>query len=136
MQSSIFPRGKCNPDQFVDLSQMKIFVDFKAEWQQIYAEAWRQMRDFFYDANMHGVNWNDIYKKYQVLVPYVSNRNDLNYIMGEMIGELNTGHAYINGGDKPAVNRIKTGLLGATIVRDKSGYFKVESILEGENWNK
>lgn len=130
------PRGKCNPDQFVDLSQMKIFVDFKAEWQQIYAEAWRQMRDFFYDANMHGVNWNDIYKKYQVLVPYVSNRNDLNYIMGEMIGELNTGHAYINGGDKPAVNRIKTGLLGATIVRDKSGYFKVESILEGENWNK
>ena len=94
------------------------------------------MRDFFYAPNMHGLDWPSIQKKYDVLLPYVNNRNDLNYIIGEMIGELSVGHAYVLGGDKPKPNRIKTGLLGAKISKDDSGYFVIDEILMGENWTK
>lgn len=130
------PKGKITIDGYVDLSEMKVWVNLKEEWQQIFDEVWRQMRDFFYDPNMHGVDWEAIRTKYEPLVVYVDNRNDLNYIMGEMIGELSVGHAYINGGDKPKPKRIKTGLFGAEISRDKSGFYKIDKILKGENWTK
>jgi tricorn protease len=130
------PSGKISPSKFVDLSEMKVYVDNKAEWNQIYNEAWRQMRDFFYVSNMHGLDWPAMHDKYAVLLPYVNNRNDLNYLIGEMIAELSVGHAYVNGGDKPAPERIKTGLLGAKISKDASGYYKVEKILKGQNWDK
>ena len=129
------PKGKANPDEFADLGGMTLNVDLKQEWMQIFNECWRQMRDFFYDKNMHGVDWKAIGEKYRPLVSHVANRNDLNYIMGEMIGELTTGHAYINGGDRTMPERVKTGLLGATFSRDKSGFFKIEKVLKGENWN-
>ena len=74
--------------------------------------------------------------KYQVLVPYAKTRLDLNYIIGEMIGELNCGHAYVNPGEVERPNRIKTGLLGAEISRDKSGFFRLEKILPGASWSK
>ncbi len=119
----------------VDLSGLKVWVDRHAEWAQIYKEAWRQMRDFFYDPNMHGVDWNAMYDKYAVMVPYVNNRNDLNYLVGELIGELTIGHAYTGGGDRPQPKRYKTGLLGAEISKDKSGYFKIDKILKGENYD-
>lgn len=130
------PTSKINIEKEVDLSQMKVFVDLKAEWQQMYDEAWRQMREFFYDPAMHGVNWEDVYKKYNQLVPYIGHRSDLAYITGEMIGELNVGHAYSQNGEKPEPERIKTGLLGAEISRDKSGYFRIDEILKGANWSK
>ena len=130
------PNGKINLQDNVDLSNMKVWVDLKEEWNQIYNEAWHQMRDFFYDPDMHGLDWNAIHDKYQPLVPYVDNRNDLNYIIGEMIGELSIGHAYISGGDKPKPERIKTGLLGAQLSRDGSGYYRIDSILKGENWTR
>lgn len=85
-------------------------------------EAWRAYRDGFYIENMHGVDWNAVKAKYQVLVPYAKTRLDLNYIIGEMIGELNCGHAYVNPGEVERPDRIKTGLLGAEISRDKSGF--------------
>jgi len=129
------PKGKTNLDEFIDMGGMMVNVDLKQEWLQIFNECWRQMRDFFYDKNMHGVDWKAIGEKYRPLVSHVVNRNDLNYIMGEMIGELTTGHSYINGGERIMPNRVKTGLLGASFSRDKSGYFKVEKILAGENWN-
>ena len=94
------------------------------------------MRDYFYDPNMHGVNWKAMHDKYAVLLPYVNHRNDLTYIIGEMIGELSIGHAYVNSGDRPEAERIKMGLLGATFSRDKSGYYKIDSILSGESWDK
>jgi len=130
------PKGKISAKEFVDLSNMKVWVDLKEEWNQIFDESWRQMRDFFFDPNMHGVDWTAIHTKYEPLVPYVNDRNDLNYIIGEMIGELNIGHAYVNGGDKPKPERIKTGLLGAELSRDNSGYYKIDKILKGENWTK
>lgn len=130
------PKAKVKPEKFVDLSNMKAYIDFEKEWGQIFNESWRQMRDFFYAPNMHGLDWLSIKEKYSVLLPYVKNRNDLNYVIGEMIGELSVGHAYVLGGDKPKPERIKTGLLGARISKDESGYFVIDEILPGENWSK
>jgi tricorn protease len=94
------------------------------------------MRDFFYVPNMHGLDWKAMHDKYAVLLPYVSHRNDLTYIIGEMIAELNVGHAYINSGDqRPMPDRIPAGLLGARISKDQSGYFRIDKILEGANWS-
>ncbi|MDP3461273.1 MAG: PDZ domain-containing protein [Bacteroidales bacterium] len=129
------PKSTIKLEEFVDLSNVKVKVNLKEEWKQIYTESWRQMRDFFYAPNMHGVNWKAMHDKYAVLLPYVNDRNDLNYLIGELIGELSVGHAYVNGGDKPAPDRIKTGLLGAQLSRDKSGYFRIDRILKGENWS-
>jgi len=120
----------------LNLDGLKINTDLHAEWKQIYDESWRQMRDYFYDPNMHGVNWKAMHDKYAVLLPYVNHRNDLTYLIGELIGELNIGHAYTNPGDRPEIERVKMGLLGATFSRDKSGYYKIEKILSGESWNK
>lgn len=120
----------------IDLSNMQVRINYREEWQQIFDEAWRQMRDFFYVENMHGRDWPAIYEKYNSLLPYVNHRNDLNYLIGEMIGELNAGHAYINTGDAPSPRRIKTGLLGATVEADKSGYFKIREILDGAPWSE
>ncbi len=130
------PKSKINATDYVSMENVKTVVDLHAEWNQIYNECWRQMRDFFYDPGMHGVDWNQIRTKYGVLAPYVNNRNDLNYIIGEMIGELNCGHAYVGDGDRLEPQRVKTGLLGAVLSRDASGFYKIEKILEGRNWSK
>ncbi len=129
------PSSSVKIEEPVDLSKMKMKVDYRSEWNQIFDEAWRQMRDFFYVENMHGKDWNTIHEKYKKLLPYVNHRNDLNYIIGEMIGELNAGHAYVNTGEKPQAERIKTGLLGAKIEKDESGYFRVTEILDGAPWS-
>jgi tricorn protease len=130
------PKSQVRPDKYVDLSNMKVWVDREKEWAQIFNESWRQMRDFLYAPNMQGQDWPKIREKYAVLLPYVKNRNDLNYVIGEMIGEISVGHAYVNGGDKLKPQRIKTGLLGAKISKDESGYFVINEILPGENWVK
>jgi len=120
----------------VDLTNMDVWVNYAKEWNQIYDETWRQMRDFFYDPNLHGVDWDAVHEKYAVLLPYVKHRNDLTYLLGEMIGEINIGHAYVNGGDRPELTSIDMGLLGAQFKKDSvSGYFKITKILKGENWN-
>jgi tricorn protease len=130
------PKSSIKLEEFVDVSNMKIWVNLNEEWAQIFTESWRQMRDFFYAPTMHGVDWKAIHAKYMALVPYVAHRNDLNYLIGEMIGELSIGHAYVNGGDKPSPERIQTGLLGAKISRDASGFYKIDEILKGESWAK
>ncbi|HRZ77550.1 MAG TPA: PDZ domain-containing protein, partial [Bacteroidales bacterium] len=130
------PGGPVKPESFLDLNDMKVWVDKKVEWAQIYDESWRQMRDFFYVANMHGVDWPAMKEKYRVLLPWVNDRNDLNYLIGELIGELNVGHAYVNGGETAQPERIKTGLLGAKLSRHSSGYFRIDKILKGQNWDQ
>ena len=128
------PKGKADVKDWLDLGRMKVLVDQKAEWNQIYHEAWRQMKYFYFAPNMSGVDWEAIKKKYEPLLPYVNHRNDLTYIMGEMVAELSTGHSYIEGGDKPQPQKIRMGLLGARITRDPSGYYKIAKIYRGENW--
>lgn len=129
------PSSKVSIDKAIDLSDMKVKVDLEAEWQQMFDEVWRHMRDFFYDPGMHGVDWKAVYKKYNELVPHLAHRSDLAYLMGEMIAELNVGHAYVNNGERPQPERIETGLLGAKISRDKSGYFRIDEILPGASWS-
>jgi tricorn protease len=130
------PSGAVKIEETVDVSNMKVWVDYAKEWKQIYDESWRQMRDFFYVENMHGLDWKAMHDKYAVLVPYVRHRDDLTYLIGELIGELNVGHAYVLSGERPEPKRIKTGLLGAKISADQSGYFKIDEILKGANWDE
>jgi len=116
---------------------MKIYIDRKKEWEQIYNETWRQMRDFFYDPNMHGVDWLAVKKKYEVLLPHISHRADLTYLLGEMVGELNAGHAYVGGGDMPKVEPQNIGYLGADYEFDeKTGFYRIKKIYQGQNWNE
>ena len=126
-----FPSERIKADKAVNTDNLKAFVDFSQEWPQIFDEVWRAFRDGFYLENMHGVDWKALKQKYSVLLPYVKTRLDLNYVIGEMISELACGHAYISTGEKPEAERIKMGLLGAELSRDKSGYFKITKILEG-----
>ncbi len=128
------PKGKLDLKESINTSDVKVLVDRKAEWKQIFDESWRQMRYFFYDSNMHGVDWPAMKAKYEVLLPYVNHRADLSYIIGEMIGELSIGHAYVGGGDLPKAERIQLGLLGADLVREANGYYRIAKILKGENW--
>ena len=123
------------PDAKLDFSGLEVRLDRVAEWTQIFNESWRQMRDFFYAPNMHGVDWPAQRAKYAALLPSVSTRNDLTYLIGEMISELHIGHAYVGGGDRSEAPRIKTGLLGAELSRDTaSRAYRIDNILPGENW--
>jgi tricorn protease len=128
--------GSGKPGDPVPTSDMEILINRQAEWKQIFDESWRITRDGFYVQNMHGVDWQKIHTKYAQLLPYVKHRHDLSYIIGEMIGELNVGHAYINSGDEPEVPRTKMGLLGAEFAKDKSGAFKITKIFKGTNWDE
>jgi tricorn protease len=131
------PKGKIDFKEKLNLSGMEIKLNRHSEWEDIFEESWRQMRDFFYAPNMNGLNWEAVRQKYAPLVKYVNHRSDLTYIIGEMIGELNSGHTYVGGGDTPDIRRIKTGLLGAELERDPaSKYYRIKKILSGENWDK
>jgi tricorn protease len=130
------PTNAVTPSQFLDLSDLKVTVDRHAEWKQIFDESWRQMRDFFWNPEMNGVDWPAMRTKYAPLVPFVNNRADLTYVIGEMIGELNSGHTYVGGGDVPQPERIPMGLLGARLERDpQTKFFKITKILKGQNWD-
>jgi tricorn protease len=131
------PHGPANIGEPLRLSGLEMNLDRHAEWRQIFAECWRQERDFFYDPGLHGVDWKAVRAKYEPLVAHVQHRDDLTYIIGEMIAELNIGHAYVGGGDVPEVRRIATGLLGAEVRRDpETRYFQITHILKGANWDR
>ena len=120
----------------LNLGSLQMKVDPRAEWRQIFYEAWRLQRDFFYDPNMHGVNWEQIKKRYEVMLPHIAHREDLTYLIGEMIGELNCSHTNSYGGDYPGVRTLLTGFLGCDFEPDKeSGYYKFGKIYKGENWS-
>ncbi|HJU54711.1 MAG TPA: PDZ domain-containing protein [Pyrinomonadaceae bacterium] len=119
------------------LDGMTMKVEPRAEWAQEYTDAWRIMRDWFYDPNMHGVNWPAIRAKYEQLVPHINNREDLNFVLTEMGSELMAGHIYVERGpDAPRLARTDGGLLGAEFTPDASGYFKITKIYPGENWHE
>src|SRR5207237_3794660 len=128
---------KTGKDYKLKLEGLDMQLDRHAEWNQIYFEAWRQMRDFFFSPTMNGIDWKAMRDKYAALLPFVNHRNDLTYLLGELIGELNNGHTYVGGGERPDTPRIKLGLLGAEFSRDPATRaYRVERILPGENWDK
>jgi len=131
------PGSRIDMKNRLHLSDMNIVLDRRAEWNQIFAESWRHMRDVLHAQNIHAVDWPGVRKKYETMLQYVNHRADLSYIIGEMIGELNIGHAYVDGGDYPKADRVLTGLLGAQFERDSAtGSFRITRILKGLEWNK
>jgi tricorn protease len=122
--------GKVEPLS-VDLS---MHLNRQEEWKQIFEEAWRYQRDYFYDPAMHGRDWNKVYERYAPLVPFIKHRSSLNYVLDQMNGELSVGHSFVSGGDYPETEMYPTGLLGADLVPDK-GRWKINRILTKESWN-
>lgn len=125
------PSGKDGKSLKVDL-QMNL--DKSLEWTQMFEEAWRYERDYFYDPNMHGRDWNVVYKRYAPLVPYIKHRADLTYILDQVNGELSVGHSFVFGGDYPEVDNSKVGLLGADLVA-KNNRWQIKRIYTTESWN-
>lgn len=116
-----------------DLSRLATTIDFAQEWAQLYDEVWRAFRDGYYLENMHGRDWKAVKAKYEVLLPYALTRLDVNYILGEMISEVASGHCYVTPGDYPKPERIPMGLLGATFSKVADG-FRIDKILEGATY--
>lgn len=117
--------------------EIAMTVDHKKEWKQIFDESWRITRDGFYVENMHGADWDHIYEKYACMLPYVNHRDDLSYLIGEMVGELNVGHAYITSGETPEVKNTAVGLLGGEYSKDAAtGAFRIDRILRGVDWDE
>ena len=125
------PNGKDGKAIKVNL---KVKLDRSEEWKQIVNEAWRYQRDYFYDKNMHGRDWDEVYKRYSPLIGHIKHRFDLTYILDQMNGELSVGHSFVFGGDYPKTERAAVGLLGADLGTDQ-GKWKIERILTSESWN-
>ena len=118
----------------VKIDEMEVYVDPKAEWKQMYAEAWRIQRDFFYDPGLHGLDYEGTKKKYEAYLANVSHRDDLNYLFREMLGNMSVGHHNSGGGDVPQPGFIATGLLGCDF-KVENGRYRFGKIYNGENWN-
>lgn len=129
--------GQKSDNGLISLDNLTMKIDPRKEWNQIYKDAFRIFRDYFYVNNMHGLEWKEIEKKYGALLPHVPSRFDLDYILNEVVSESNTGHAYVDWGDINRVERINGGLLGAELEADLSaGRYRIRKIYPGENWNE
>jgi tricorn protease len=134
---SIIPSGGGSSTP-LDLSALKIWYEPVKEWKQIFNEAWRMERDYYYEPNMHGQDWNFIKQKYGKLVDKASCRQDLTFIIGEMIGELNTSHTYVYGGDnKRRADAVNVGMLGADFKVDlQNNRFQFKKIYREKDWSR
>nr|MDJ0520861.1 PDZ domain-containing protein [Planctomycetota bacterium] len=119
----------------VAVDTVKVRVEPDKEWPQIMRECWRIQRDFFYDPQMHQVDWPKMWERWSAFLPHVQHREDLNLLMAEMMGELCCGHEYVYGGDYERANGgINVGLLGADFAVEQDRY-RIKRIYEGQNWN-
>lgn len=125
------PPGDGQDKGKVSTGDVVIELDPRQEWQQVYFQAWRRLRDHYWDPGMHGVDWNAVRDQYATLLPRLGTRSDLGDLIAEMIGELATSHTYVWGGDRGAsVPQVSTGLLGAQLTREGNA-FKVGRIYRG-----
>jgi len=120
-------------DGALDLD-LQMRLDRRAEWQQLFDEAWRYERDFFYDPGLHGADWDAVRDRYRPLVEHVRHRADLTYVLDQMNGELAVGHSFVGGGDLPDVDDSGVGLLGADLVAH-DGRWRIDRIYTLESWN-
>lgn len=124
----------------INLDQMSYTVNNLAEWNQIFNDTWRWYRDFFYDKNFHGHDWKAMGEKYRALIPYLSSRDQLNWLLSQMVGEISVSHTYIGGGDRGPMEapetEVFTGWLGVDFKADpKSGYYMFEKIYGPTEYN-
>ncbi len=113
---------------------LRMYLEPKEEFKQIFNEGWRNQRDYLYVPNMHGANWPKMKEMYGQLLPYAMHRADLNYLMDMMGAEIAIGHSYVRGGDMPTVPQPVAGLLGADFAIE-NGRYKVTRIYDNESWN-
>ena len=113
---------------------LRMYLDPKEEYRQIFSEGWRLQRDYFYVPNTHGSDWPKMKQMYGVLLPHVRHRADLNYLLDNMGAEIAVGHSYVRGGDMPSVPSSPGGLLGADFIIE-AGRYKVARIYDNESWN-
>ncbi len=118
----------------IKTEEMEVYVDPRAEWDQMYRETWRIERDFFYAPNFHGLDLQATARKYELYMASLAHREDLNYLFQEMLGELSVGHLYVRGGDTPDPKRVPGGLLGADY-KIENGRYRFAHVYNGENWN-
>jgi tricorn protease len=118
----------------VDLSGVRMLVDPRQEWHQIFDETWRMEQQYFYDPNLHGLDWKALRSRYEPLLEYVQRREDLNDLLIEMIGELQVGHNRISGGDLDSERSEAIGLLGADFKVENDQY-RIARIYRGDRWN-
>lgn len=122
-------------DKPMKLAAMKGTVNPHEEWAQMFHEAWRIQRDYFYDPNMHGVDWQAVHDRYEVMLRDCASREDLDFVIGEMISELNVGHAYVRGGgDREEQPRVNVGMTGADFELHEGAY-RISKIYEGAAWD-
>ncbi len=114
--------------------ELMMIVDPAAEWQQLFNDAWRMERDMFYDPGMHGVDWKAMRTRYGKLLKDCVTREDVNFVIGELISELNASHAYRSGGDLEVPAKLGVGLLGADFSLE-NGAFRIKKILRGADWD-
>jgi tricorn protease len=121
-------------EKAVPVKNLVMTINPKEEWTEIFTDAWRMERDFFYDPNMHGVDWNEVRSRYGNLVKFAASRWDLNFLLGEMIGELSSSHTYKGGGDTEKSEHRNVGLLGINW-SEESGHYKIAKIIKGAEWD-
>jgi tricorn protease len=127
--------GAAKPgDGQLKVEDLEVYVDPRAEWNQMYHEVWRIERDFLYDPNAHGLNLRAAEARYAPYLKNLGGRGDLNYLFEEMLGEITIGHMFIRGGAIPEPRRVSGGLLGADY-KIENGRYRFARIFNGENWN-
>jgi len=122
------------------LSGMTYRVNTEAEWTQIFNDTWRWYRDFFYDPDMHGRDWKAMGERYRSYVPWLSSREDLNWVLSQMVGELCVSHTYVGGGDtgprQSTPSNVFTAWLGADLVPDaKTGLYRIARLYGPTEYN-
>jgi len=124
----------------LNLEKMIYQVKPREEWAQIFNDTWRWYWDFFYDPNMHGRDWQRMGKTYRSYLPELNSRNDLNWLLSQMVGELCVSHTYIGGGDtgpqKQPEKLTYTGLLGADLQADESTFYRFKTIYGSTEYNR
>jgi tricorn protease len=121
-------------DGKLKLDNVSVWVDPRAEWKQMYWEAWRIERDFLYDPKLQGLDYAKATKLYAPYIDGLGARQDLNVVLEEMTGHIGVGHTFVHGGAMPAETPVKVGLLGADY-EVVDGRYRISRILRGENWN-
>jgi len=121
-------------DKTLHLNEMEMKVDPVAEWKEIFTDAWRMERDYFYDPTMHGVNWNTVKERYLKMLDGALTREEVDFIIGEMIGELNASHTYHGGGDVEKLSNKSVGYLGVDWEAE-GNYYKINKIIRGAVWD-